>query len=50
MDSNGSYARFKYPGDLGEQPTRDMDIYDIIRGKWNEMKNREMEEKWHKTK
>ena len=50
MDADGAYARFKYPGDLADQPARDMDVYDVIRGKWNELKNREMEEKWRQKK
>lgn len=50
MDSNGTYARMKYPGGLSDQPALDMDIYDVIRGKWNELKNKELDKKWSKTK
>jgi hypothetical protein len=50
MDSHGTYARYKYPGGLALQPAKDMDIYDVIRGKWNELKNRELEDKWHRTR
>lgn len=50
MDSHGAYARLKYPGGLIDQPSRDMDIYDVIKGKWNELRNKEMDDKWPKTK
>ena len=50
LDGEGSYAHYRHPGSLSEQPALDMQIYDIIRSKWNECRNREMEQKWHKTK
>jgi hypothetical protein len=46
MDSDGGYAHFKYPGSMGEQPFLAMDIFDVIRSKWCEMKNSEMEKKY----
>lgn len=46
MDSEGSYAHYKYPGELGDQPGIDMQVFDTIRSKWCELRNKEMEAKY----
>jgi len=46
MDSDGAYAHFKYEGQLADQPALVMDVLDVIRSKWCELRNREMESKY----
>jgi len=31
-----------HPGNLAEQPAFDMEVFDIIRHKWNELRNEEI--------
>lgn len=47
MDGDGTFSHYPYPGSLYDQPAIDMKIFDIIRMKINEIKNKEMENKWH---
>jgi hypothetical protein len=49
MDSDGAYAHFKEHGELGDQPFLDMQIYDVIRSVWCELRNKEMEAKFGKN-
>ena len=46
MDSDGGFQHFKYPGSLVEQPAVAMDILDVVRSRWCEIKNAEMEKKY----
>jgi hypothetical protein len=46
IDSDGAYARLKYSGELGDQPALDMQIFDIVKSKWCEIRNAEMEKKY----
>jgi len=48
IDSDGAYARFKQPGELGDQPYLDMVVYDAIKSKWCELRNKDMESKYGK--
>lgn len=41
MDSNGAYAHYKYAGELADQPDIDMQIFDVIKSKWCELRNAE---------
>jgi len=49
MDSDGAYAHYKYSGELGDQPSLDMQIFDAIRSVWCEMRNKDMEAKFGKN-
>ena len=42
LDSDGAYLHYPQPGGLDEQPSFDMEVYDIIRAKWNELRNEAM--------
>jgi len=44
MDGNGTYRHFLYPGTLADQPFLVMDILDIVRARWNELRNKEQED------
>ncbi len=46
MDSEGTYAHFKYAGSLDDQPALDMEILDAVKSKWCELRNKEMESKY----
>lgn len=46
MDSDGAYAHYKYSGELADQPALTMDVLDIVRSRWCEMRNEEMEKKY----
>lgn len=48
IDSEGAYARLKFSGGLSDQPWFDMQIFDIIKSKWCELRNAEMEAKYGK--
>ena len=42
LDGDGAYAHYMYDGGLAGQPAFDMQVYDIIRHKWNELRNEEI--------
>jgi len=42
LDGDGTFRHWKYPGAYNEQPWIDIQIFQVIRGKWVEMKNEEM--------
>ena len=46
IDSDGAYARLKHSGELGDQPALDMQVFDAIKSKWCEIRNKEMESKY----
>lgn len=46
LDSDGAYIHFKWSGCMDEQPAVGMDIIDVVRSRWCEMKNAEMEKKY----
>lgn len=46
MGAEGIYAHYKHPGELTDQPALDMDILDIVKSKWCELRNKEMERKY----
>jgi len=46
VDGDGTYARFKYAGGMADQPAVDLAIYDVIRTKWNALRNQEMRSQW----
>jgi len=51
MDADGAFSgSWKYDGGYGSQPMRDVVIYQLIRGQWNTLRNREMEEKFASKK
>lgn len=50
MSSEGAYAHFKYPGELADQPAFDMDVFDIIKSRWCELRNQEMKAEWQAKK
>ncbi|MGH0051925.1 MAG: hypothetical protein ACQ5SW_00860 [Sphaerochaetaceae bacterium] len=41
MDGDGTYKHYLYPGGPLEQPFLVMEILDIIKAKWNELRNKE---------
>lgn len=44
MDSEGAWHSYPEPGPYRMQPAFDMDVLNIIRHKWIELRNRKMEE------
>jgi hypothetical protein len=46
LDGDGAYVHFKFGDVLADEPAFDMDVLDVIKGKWNQIKNEEMERKW----
>lgn len=46
LDGDGTYARFKYAGSLADQPAFDLSVYDLIKAKWNTLRNQEMKDQW----
>lgn len=44
MDGDGTYRHFLYPGTLADQPFLVMDILDIVRARWNELRNKEQQD------
>jgi hypothetical protein len=49
MDGDGAFAHWHYPGSHSEQPDIDLQIYNVIRNKWNELRNDEMKKSVPKT-
>ncbi len=49
LDGDGAFAHLPESGNMREQPHLDMEIYKVIRGRWVELKNEELESKWPKT-
>ena len=50
LDGDGTFRHWKYAGAYADQPWIDMQIYRVIRGKWVELKNKEMSGKWGNLK
>jgi hypothetical protein len=48
MDSDGAYIKYKESGELADQSELDMKVFDCIKSKWCEMRNKEMESKYGK--
>lgn len=42
LDAEGAYAHYFFAGALGDQPAIDMDLYDVIRGRWVELMNEQI--------
>ena len=42
LDGEGTYRTMLYAGGLAEQPALDMTVMDVVRSRWNELRNREM--------
>lgn len=42
MDGDGAWVGYPWPGSLMEQPDADMTILSVIRGRWNELRRKEM--------
>lgn len=42
MDGDGTMRHLKFPGSYSEQPALDIEIYRIIRGEWNRLRNEDM--------
>lgn len=40
IDGKGTFRHFPEQGSLGDQPARDMAIYDVARGRWVERMNK----------
>lgn len=45
LDGDGAFRHWKYPGAYADQPAHDVQIYQIIRGRWCELRNREMSQR-----
>jgi hypothetical protein len=41
LDGDGTYHLLLYSGGLDEQPALDMSVMDIIKSRWNELRNQE---------
>jgi|GEM_PF-4918105 len=52
LDGDGAYAHFPRGGSLMDQPYMDMSVFDVIRHRWNELRNAELERRmqWRGTK
>ena len=48
MDADGAWMHYKYKGELGDQPALDMEVLDVIKSRWCELRNKETEKKWQK--
>ena len=43
VDGDGAYVHYPEPGALSEQPAFDMEVFDLIKGRWNELRNEDIE-------
>lgn len=52
LDGDGTYAHFPRGGSLMDQPYKDMSVFDVIRHRWNELRNAELERRmqWRETR
>ncbi len=50
MTADGTYGHFKFAGSLDEQPAMDMEVFDCIKSKWCELRNKDMEDKWQQKR
>jgi hypothetical protein len=44
LDGEGTYRTMLYAGGVLEQPAIDMAVMDVVRSRWNELRNREMKD------
>lgn len=44
MDGDGTFRHLPYPGSYREQPAFDMAVLNAVRHKWNELRNRKIEQ------
>lgn len=45
LDSDGCFNKWKYQGAYADQPWIDIQIYQVIRSKWVQLRNEDMENK-----
>lgn len=43
MDGDGAFRHLPYPGSYREQPAFDMDVLNLIRHQWVELRNQDVE-------
>lgn len=43
LDGDGVMVMYPVSGGLYDQPARDMEVYDVIRSRWNELKHADFE-------
>ena len=46
LDGDGTFRHWKYTGAYADQPWIDLQIYRVIRGRWVELRNADMESKF----
>lgn len=46
MDGDGAYTHFRHGDVLVDEPAFDMDVLDVIRSRWNQIRSEEQERKW----
>jgi len=44
MDGDGTYRHYLYPGGPLDQPFIVMDVLDVVRARWNELRNKEQQD------
>lgn len=42
LDGDGTFRHWPYPGARSDQPEFDLDVYRLIRNRWNELRNEDM--------
>jgi hypothetical protein len=48
LDSDGTYRHWKYEGAYADQPWLDLQVYGVIRQRWVELRNEEMDTKFNR--
>jgi hypothetical protein len=43
LDGDGVMVMYPVSGGLYDQPARDMEIYDVVRSRWNELRHADFE-------
>jgi hypothetical protein len=45
MDGDGTFRHFKRRGSFEDQPAQEIEIYRVIRGEWNHLRNESIQQR-----